>query len=42
MRAASNKELMQDIFKELSTGNDGPFMEAMADDIKWIWMGTGP
>lgn len=32
---------MQSIFYELSLGNDEPFIEAMADDIQWIWMGSG-
>jgi ketosteroid isomerase-like protein len=37
----SNKKLMQDIFTELSKGNDSLFIEAMADEMKWIWMGSG-
>jgi uncharacterized protein len=36
-----NKELMQDIFAELSEGKDTLFIEAMADEMKWIWMGSG-
>lgn len=32
---------MQAIFSELEKGNDKPFLEAMADDMRWIWMGTG-
>lgn len=32
---------MQDIFAELSKGNDNLFIEAMADEMKWIWMGSG-
>lgn len=32
---------MQDIFSELSEGNDEPFVNAMAEDMKWIWMGSG-
>jgi ketosteroid isomerase-like protein len=31
---------MQDIFSELSQGNSKPFVEAMADDFRWIMMGT--
>lgn len=41
MSRLKNKELMQDIFAELSKGNDTPFIKAMADDMKWIWMGSG-
>ncbi len=41
MSASENKRLMQDIFSELSKGNDGPFLEAMADDMRWTWMGSG-
>lgn len=32
---------MQFIFSELSKGNDAPFLEAMADDMQWTWMGSG-
>jgi uncharacterized protein len=39
--ATDNKRLMQDIFSELSRGNIEPFFEAMADDMRWTWMGTG-
>lgn len=41
MTAISNKQLMQEIFSALSEGNLEPFIEAMADDMKWTWMGTG-
>ena len=40
MSASENKQLMQDIFSELSTGNGQAFVEALADDIQWTWMGT--
>jgi ketosteroid isomerase-like protein len=40
MSAYENKQLMQDIFSELSKGNGKPFVDAMADDIHWTWMGT--
>jgi uncharacterized protein len=36
-----NKQLMQDIFSELSKGNDQPFIVAMSEDMQWTWMGTG-
>jgi len=41
MSAAENKKLMGDIFYELSKGNDKPFIESMAEDMQWVWMGTG-
>jgi len=41
MNRLKNKKLMQDIFAELSNGNDKLFVEAMADEMKWIWMGSG-
>ncbi len=41
MSSIENKQLMRYIFSELSKGNDGPFIEAMAGDMQWTWMGTG-
>jgi uncharacterized protein len=41
MHVRDNKKLMQDIFKELSIGNDRLFIESMADEMQWIWMGSG-
>jgi ketosteroid isomerase-like protein len=41
MNATDNKKLLQDIFKELSNGNDQLFVEAMADEMQWVWMGSG-
>lgn len=32
---------METIFAELSKGNDQPFLEAMAEDMQWTWMGSG-
>jgi ketosteroid isomerase-like protein len=46
MSAAENKQLMQDVFSELSKGNGKPFRDAMADDFRWTitgstkWSGT--
>jgi uncharacterized protein len=40
MSAAENKQLMQNIFSELSKGNSRPFIEAMADDFCWILTGS--
>ena len=41
MSNTENKQLIETIFLELSKGNDQPFLEAMADDIEWRWMGSG-
>ncbi len=41
MSTNKNKQLMQDIFAELSKGNDQPFLDAMAEDMQWVWMGSG-
>ncbi|WP_460974784.1 nuclear transport factor 2 family protein [Spirosoma knui] len=32
---------METIFAQLAKGNDEPFLEAMADDMQWRWMGSG-
>ena len=40
MSAADNKELVQHIYAELSNGNSGPLVDAMAEDVRWIMMGT--
>lgn len=42
MNTTDNKKLMQLIFGELAKGNDAPFLDAMADDMQWTWMGSGP
>jgi ketosteroid isomerase-like protein len=39
---AKNKQLMQTIMAELCLGNDQPLIDAMAEDMQWHWMGTGP
>lgn len=41
MNSVSNKLIIQDIFEALAEGNDGPFIDAMADDFQWTWMGSG-
>ena len=38
--AAENKQLMQNIFSELSKGNGVPFVESLADDICWTIIGS--
>ena len=40
--AVDNKAVMQGVFTELSHGNLEPLFSVMAEDIKWIWMGSGP
>ena len=40
MGAAENKQLVQHIYLELAKGNSKPFVEAMADDVRWIMLGT--
>lgn len=32
---------MQNIFAKMSKGNLDPFIDAMAEDMQWSWMGTG-
>jgi uncharacterized protein len=41
MNSESNKSLMQNIFSDLAKGNDQSFLEAMAEEMKWTWMGSG-
>ena len=40
MGAPENKQLMQDVFAELSRGNSKPFLESLADDVRWTIVGT--
>lgn len=40
MSASENKQLLQHIYTELSKGNSGPFLENMAEDVRWTIMGT--
>ncbi|HMB23098.1 MAG: nuclear transport factor 2 family protein [Chloroflexota bacterium] len=35
------KNLVANVMAALAEGNDQPFLEAMHDDIKWTWMGSG-
>jgi ketosteroid isomerase-like protein len=42
MGAAENKQLLQHVFSELSNGNPGPFVESVADDVRWNIIGTTP
>ena len=40
MSAAENKQLMQNIFSELSKGNGKPFVDSLADDFCWTILGS--
>ena len=40
MNTMQNKELLQRIFAELAQGNSRPFVEAMADDFRWVIAGS--
>ena len=40
MSATENKQLMQNIFSELSKGNGKLFVESLADDFCWTITGT--
>jgi len=42
MSAIDNKQLMERIFAELSQGSSRPFVEHLADDVRWTVMGTTP
>jgi ketosteroid isomerase-like protein len=40
MSAAENKQLMQQIFAELSKGNGKAFRDSLAEDFRWTLTGT--
>jgi len=40
MGARENKQLIQQIFEELSKGNSEPLVASMADDFRWTVTGT--
>ncbi len=40
MNAATNKQMMQEIFSELSKGNGKPLIDNLADDFCWTVTGT--
>jgi ketosteroid isomerase-like protein len=42
MSETENKQLMEQIFAELSQGNSRPFVEHLAEDVRWRVMGTTP
>ncbi|HLK06650.1 MAG TPA: nuclear transport factor 2 family protein [Candidatus Angelobacter sp.] len=39
MTATENKQLIQSVFSQLAQGNSAPFVESMADDLRWTVMG---
>jgi len=40
MDPAENKALMREVFAELAKGNGAPFIEVLADDVRWSIIGT--
>jgi uncharacterized protein len=38
--AAENKALMREVFAELAQGNGRPFLDALAEDIRWVIIGS--
>ncbi|MFL5823287.1 MAG: nuclear transport factor 2 family protein [Solirubrobacteraceae bacterium] len=42
MPAEENKQLMSAVFEELAAGNGQPFMDALADDVRWTVAGSSP
>jgi uncharacterized protein len=40
MNTTENKQLVQHIFSELSLGNSRPFVDSLADDVRWTIIGT--
>ena len=42
MSAAENKQLMSSVCEEMAAGNGQPFMDALADDVRWTVIGSSP
>jgi uncharacterized protein len=40
MDAAENKTLIREVFDELAQGNGRPFVDLLADDVRWTIIGT--
>ena len=40
MAAAENKELLRHAFAEVSRGHGDPFLDLLADDVRWTIIGT--
>ncbi|WP_394839527.1 nuclear transport factor 2 family protein [Pendulispora rubella] len=42
MESNENKRLLQHVFSEMAKGNSRPFVECLADDVRWTVTGTTP
>jgi ketosteroid isomerase-like protein len=42
MSAGENKALMADVFEQMAGGDGQPFMDALADDVRWTVIGSSP
>lgn len=40
MSAAANKDLLRHAFTEVAKGNSRPFLELLADDVRWTIIGS--
>jgi ketosteroid isomerase-like protein len=40
MSATQNKQLLQRLFADLAEGNSRPFIDALADDFRWVIAGS--
>lgn len=40
MGASENKDLLQHAFTEVAKGDSQPFMELLADDLRWTIIGS--
>jgi ketosteroid isomerase-like protein len=40
MSAVENRQMMQDVYAELGVGNSKPFVECLAEDVRWTIRGT--
>ena len=42
MSALENKRIMERVFDRLAAGDGGPFVEALAADVRWTIIGSSP
>jgi ketosteroid isomerase-like protein len=42
MSAAQNKQLIGDVFEQMAAGDGQPFMDVLADDVRWTVIGSSP
>jgi ketosteroid isomerase-like protein len=40
--AATNKQLIREVFERMAEGDGQPFMDALAEDVRWTVIGTSP